>query len=69
VGFLAQARTNREIAELLAISERTVKSYMSALMTKLKARNRVEIAIAARQHEEQERFGLSEKIPLHIGKS
>lgn len=69
VGFLAQARTNREIAELLAISERTVKSYMSALMTKLKARNRVEIAIAARQYEEQERFELSEKISLHGGKA
>ena len=55
VGFLLQARTNREIAEKLAISERTVKSYMSALMAKLKARNRVEVAVAARQYAERER--------------
>jgi DNA-binding NarL/FixJ family response regulator len=59
VGFLMQARTNREIAEQLAISERTVKGYMSALMTKLKARNRVEVAIAARQQEERERSEIS----------
>lgn len=59
VGFVMQARTNREIAELLAISERTVKGYMSVLMTKLKARNRVEVAIAGRQQEERERSGLA----------
>lgn len=54
VGLLSQARTNREIAEELHLSERTVKSYMSALMAKLKARNRVEVAVAARQLEEGE---------------
>lgn len=55
VGLLVQARTNREIAQELDISERTVKSYMSALMSKLKARNRVEVAMAARQVEERAR--------------
>jgi DNA-binding NarL/FixJ family response regulator len=52
VGQLLQARTNREIAEELHISEKTVKHYMTGLMTKLKARNRVEVVIAARQHSE-----------------
>ena len=51
VGQLLQARTNREIALELKISEKTVKHYMTGLMLKLKARNRVEVVIAARQHE------------------
>lgn len=54
VRLLVDARTNREIAGALQISERTVKSYMNTLMGKLKARNRVEVAIAARRHEELE---------------
>lgn len=52
--LLAQARTNREIADALEISEQTVKSYMSALMAKLKARNRVEVAMAAHKYVEAE---------------
>lgn len=52
VGHLLQARTNREIATELHISEKTVKHYMTSLMLKLKARNRVEVVIAARQSED-----------------
>lgn len=55
VGHLLQARTNREIAAALHISEKTVKHYMTSLMLKLKARNRVEVVIAARQSLESER--------------
>lgn len=55
VGHLLQARTNREIATELRISEKTVKHYMTGLMLKLKARNRVEVVIAARQNEEAAR--------------
>jgi DNA-binding NarL/FixJ family response regulator len=55
VGHLLQARTNREIATELRISEKTVKHYMTGLMLKLKARNRVEVVIAARQNEEADR--------------
>lgn len=51
VGQLLQARTNREIAHELKISEKTVKHYMTGLMLKLKARNRVEVVIAARRSE------------------
>nr|WP_282567978.1 helix-turn-helix transcriptional regulator [Devosia oryzisoli] len=49
VGQLMHARTNREIAESLKLSEKTVKHYMTNLMVKLNARNRVEVVLAA-QH-------------------
>lgn len=51
VGHLMTGQTNREIASNLSISEKTVKYYMSSLMTKLHARNRVEVVIAAQQNE------------------
>ena len=46
--FLMAGKTNREIAECLRISERTVKHYMTQMMQKLNVRNRTEVAIAAR---------------------
>jgi DNA-binding NarL/FixJ family response regulator len=49
VGQLMHARTNREIAETLHLSEKTVKHYMTGLMVKLHARNRVEVVLAAQQ--------------------
>jgi DNA-binding NarL/FixJ family response regulator len=49
VSQLLQARTNREIASKLLISEKTVKHYMTGLMSKLQARNRVEVVIAAQR--------------------
>ena len=54
IGHLMQARTNREIAVELRISEKTVKHYMTGLMAKLKARNRVEVVIAARQNQDSD---------------
>lgn len=50
VAHLMQARTNREIASELLISEKTVKYYMSGLMTKLNARNRLEVVFAAQKN-------------------
>ena len=44
---VARGRTNSEIAEELHISLSTVKSHIAALMAKLDARNRVEIAMWA----------------------
>ncbi len=44
---VARGRTNAEIAEDLFISLSTVKTHIASLMTKLQARNRVEIAIWA----------------------
>jgi DNA-binding CsgD family transcriptional regulator len=49
MGHLMQARTNREIADTLLISEKTVKHYMTSLMSKLKARNRVQLVIEAQK--------------------
>lgn len=44
---VASGMTNSEIAERLHISLSTVKAHLSSLMTKLDARNRVELAIWA----------------------
>ncbi len=46
---VAKGRTNAEIANTLHISLSTVKSHVNALLTKLDARNRVELAIWAHQ--------------------
>jgi DNA-binding NarL/FixJ family response regulator len=44
---VARGSTNAEIAEELFISQSTVKTHVARLMTKLQARNRVEIVIWA----------------------
>ena len=44
---VARGRTNAEIAEDLYISVSTVKAHIASLMTKLAARNRVELAMWA----------------------
>jgi len=47
VRLLLDGKTNREMSFDLGITERTVKHYMTILMQKLNARNRVEAVIAA----------------------
>lgn len=47
---LMHAYSNKEIAIKMEISEKTVKHYMTNLMSKLNVRNRVEAALAARQY-------------------
>jgi len=49
VRLLLCGKQNREIARSLELSEKTVKSYMTNLMTKLRARNRLEVVIAAQK--------------------
>lgn len=49
VRLLLLGRTNKEIAQRLKISEKTVKHYMTVLMQKLQARNRVEVVLAAQE--------------------
>jgi DNA-binding NarL/FixJ family response regulator len=44
---VAHGRTNAEIADELHISLSTVKAHLASLMTKLGARNRVELAMWA----------------------
>lgn len=46
VRLLSSGKRNREIASALSLSERTVKGYMTLLMQKLRARNRLEAVIA-----------------------
>ncbi len=48
VQCLLEAKSNKEIARALNLSEKTVKHYMTNLMTKLKVRSRLEVVLAAR---------------------
>jgi len=47
--LLSQGLKNKEIAHGLKLTEKTVKHYMTELMQKLKARNRVEAVLIARK--------------------
>lgn len=47
VDCLLQAKTNKEIARTLQLSEKTVKHYMTNLMNKLKVNSRLEVVLAA----------------------
>ena len=49
---IAQGQTNKEIAAELFLSEKTVKHYVTNILTKLQVRNRVEAAIKARMAEQ-----------------
>ncbi|AZO81842.1 MULTISPECIES: response regulator transcription factor [unclassified Bosea (in: a-proteobacteria)] len=49
IRLLLCGKQNREIARALSLSEKTVKGYMTLLMQKLKARNRLEVVIAAQR--------------------
>lgn len=49
LALVAQGRTNAEIASELYLGLSTVKTHVASLMTKLGARNRVEIAMWAHE--------------------
>ncbi|GAU84720.1 hypothetical protein BIWAKO_04657 [Bosea sp. BIWAKO-01] len=49
VGLLLQGKKNNEIADELSLSDKTVRAYMTSLMAKLNARNRLEAVIAAQK--------------------
>ena len=46
---LASGASNKEIAQLLSLSEKTVKHYMTNILQKLQVRNRVEAALLAQR--------------------
>ncbi|WP_371369553.1 response regulator [Pseudomonas sp. QL9] len=57
---VSRGLTNKEVADRLSLSEKTVKYYMTCVMQKLNARNRVEAVAALRRYwerETQSRFG------------
>lgn len=54
--FLVQGWSNRAIADRLGLSEKTIKYYMSNLMQKFAARNRLELAMALPKVPEGPRF-------------
>jgi two-component system, NarL family, response regulator DevR len=45
--FIAEGLTNRQIAEAMFLSEKTVKNYMTGLLAKLNMSNRTEAAVFA----------------------
>lgn len=47
LGLLAQGLPNRRIGERLSINERTVKSHVAAILSKLEAANRTEAVMRA----------------------
>lgn len=49
LGYLAHGSTNKEIADALFISERTVKFHVSSILEKLEAANRTEAVTLAAQ--------------------
>lgn len=46
---VAKGASNKEVALELGIQEKTVKHYMTSILGKLQARNRVEAALIAHQ--------------------
>jgi DNA-binding NarL/FixJ family response regulator len=50
IELVCEAKSNREIAAALSLSEKTVKRYMTILMQKMNVRNRVQLAIRAQKH-------------------
>ena len=47
VGQVARGLTNKEVARVLTLSEKTVKHYMTSIMQKLQVRNRTELVLIA----------------------
>ena len=51
IRLLLLGRTNKQIATALSLSEKTIKHYMTVLMQKVNARNRLELVIQAQKME------------------
>jgi two-component system response regulator DevR len=60
--LITEGQTNRQIAETMFLAEKTVKNYVTNLLSKLKMKSRTEAAVyAARRHVEGSRGGSEAK--------
>jgi DNA-binding NarL/FixJ family response regulator len=50
LGLLGQGMSNRQIAEALYVAEKTVKTHMSSILTKLRVHDRTQAALYAARH-------------------
>jgi two-component system, NarL family, response regulator DevR len=57
---VARGKTNAEIGEVLYLSEKTVRNYVSTILEKLNLTNRIELATYAVQHHLSDRRNRSE---------
>jgi two-component system response regulator DevR len=57
LGELTRGKTNAEIGQILNLSEKTVRNYVSTILEKLHLTNRIELATYAVQHHLFERLG------------
>jgi RNA polymerase sigma factor (sigma-70 family) len=48
--LLAQGKSNKEIAQILFLSEKTVRNYVSNILRKLEVNSRTEAALLAAKH-------------------
>lgn len=57
VECLLEAKSNKEIARTLNLSEKTIKHYMTNLMNKLRVKSRVEVVLAVQSRPEIQETG------------
>jgi DNA-binding NarL/FixJ family response regulator len=65
--LVAAGRSNREIAERLFLSERTVESHVRAILTKLAVRSRTDIATWAIRTETRPTSASPDRLNLDPG--
>ena len=54
---IAEGRSNREIARLLRVSEKTVKAHVSSVLAKLGVQDRTQAAVYAVRHDSNSGYG------------
>ena len=57
LAYLAEGKTNREIADILSLGEGTVRNYVSSVFSKLHVNNRAEAAAYAAAHNIRDYLG------------